>query len=376
MLYFSLGFSAIGLCCLFFFNRKSNDGLYRPVIVGLVCTIGPMCLFPAFFPGYIVSFFVGFFALAIWKRDWLPRYSTVTLIIASIVLGHLVPYLLVVRSDLRRYDELREAMAVLNPDERLKRPAKPSIESVRISEDIETTEGEIASLRNSAYRKIHFSRLHDSQVERFVNNPGFGVARMIFPMGEKEFYFPVREPIAQPSRNTTSQSRHAIEHPISMPPFSPILQHRNAVVEFAFPIGWGWERKPDEFLGFQSHQFGTHSKYESNPDANWSFEIDGGWRIASLELIGLLAHPKPTVYMTENLPRMDEAKSAPTRDPDEFETAGLKALAKGQELYFGQSRTEPLLRMVGGLRAAKSCTACHGCREGELLGAFSYTLVK
>jgi Protein of unknown function (DUF3365) len=80
--------------------------------------------------------------------------------------------------------------------------------------------------------------------------------------------------------------------------------------------------------------------------------------------------------MTENLPRMDEAKTAPTRDPDEFEAAGLKAIAKGDELYLGQSKTEPLLRMIGGIRASKSCTTCHGCREGELLGAFSYTLAK
>jgi Protein of unknown function (DUF3365) len=87
-------------------------------------------------------------------------------------------------------------------------------------------------------------------------------------------------------------------------------------------------------------------------------------------------NPKPTVYMAKNLPRMDEVKTAPTRDPDEFETAGLKAIAGGKELYFGQSRTAPLLRMVGGIRAAKSCVNCHGCREGELLGAFSYTLAK
>jgi hypothetical protein len=32
--------------------------------------------------------------------------------------------------------------------------------------------------------------------------------------------------------------------------------------------------------------------------------------------------------------------------------------------------------MIGRIRTAKSSTTCHGCREGELLGAFSYTLAK
>jgi hypothetical protein len=78
--------------------------------------------------------------------------------------------------------------------------------------------------------------------------------------------------------------------------------------------------------------------------------------------------------MTENLPRMDEARTAPTRELDEFETAGLAAIAKGQELYVGESKSAATMRMIGGIRAAKSCTTCHGCNEDELLGAFSYVL--
>ena len=101
------------------------------------------------------------------------------------------------------------------------------------------------------------------------------------------------------------------------------------------------------------------------------------WRklVKDRSLDSVRVEPKSTVDATEKLTRMNEAKAAPTRDPDEFESAGREPLAGGKELDFGQSRTEPLLRMVVGLRAAKSCTNCHGCREGELLGAFSYTLV-
>jgi hypothetical protein len=376
MLYFSLGLSAISLGCLFLFNRVKSDGVYRPVIVGLVCAIGPMCVFPAVFPGFLVSLFVGLIAVVIWKRDWLPRYAAVPLVLVSIVLGHLVPYMLVVRSDMRRYDEIREATVQLNADERLRRPAKPAIDAEPISDGLDELEESAIYHWKKNGREFHFSRLHKSQIDQFVNHPGFGVVRMLHPVREKDFYLPHREPIPQPVRLATSQDRFAFEHPIPTPKVVEKLTHRKTVAEFAFPFGWGWERSPNEHLGFQSHQLGKRSRFESEMFGIWSLELDDGWRIASLELIGLLAHPKQTVYMTANLPRMDEAKTAPTRDPDEFESAGLKAIAKGQELYFGKSRTEPLLRMVGGIRAAKSCTGCHGCREGELLGAFSYTLVK
>lgn len=264
----------------------------------------------------------------------------------------------------------------LNFDDRLRRPARSVIDAEPITNELDELEESAQYHWKKNGREFHFSRLHRSQVDQFVNHPGFGVVRMLRAVREKDFYLPHREPIPQPIRLATSQDRVAFEHPIPTPKHVENLTHRKTVAEFAFPFGWGWERSPNEHLGFQPHQLGKRSRFESDTLGTWSLELDDGWRIVSLELIGLLAHPRPTVYMTENLPRMDEAKTAPTRDPDEFESAGIKAIAKGQELYFGQSRTEPLLRMVGGIRAAKSCTNCHGCREGELLGAFSYTLMK
>ena len=34
----------------------------------------------------------------------------------------------------------------------------------------------------------------------------------------------------------------------------------------------------------------------------------------------------------------------------------------------------PTLRMLGAIRAANQCVACHAAERGQLLGAFSYTL--
>ena len=34
------------------------------------------------------------------------------------------------------------------------------------------------------------------------------------------------------------------------------------------------------------------------------------------------------------------------------------------------------IEMLGSVRAAASCTECHGVKRGELLGAFSYELIR
>jgi hypothetical protein len=162
-----------------------------------------------------------------------------------------------------------------------------------------------------------------------------------------------------------------VDHPATIERVPHAQLHRNTVVEFAFPQGWGYERQPDQHVGFLPHQLGTEPYgMDYTP---WL--PDKTWQVATVELIGLLAHPKPTVYMTVNLPRMDEAKTAAIRNPDEFEAAGLKAVAAGEELYLGTGKTEKVLRVVGGIRAAKACTSCHGCEHGQLLGAFSYVLI-
>ena len=70
---------------------------------------------------------------------------------------------------------------------------------------------------------------------------------------------------------------------------------------------------------------------------------------------------------------MEILNELPTRSLDLFESTGLEALAKGDEL-FTRSRNG-VVRMLGAVRAKSDCLSCHdNKREGDLLGAFSYTL--
>jgi hypothetical protein len=97
------------------------------------------------------------------------------------------------------------------------------------------------------------------------------------------------------------------------------------------------------------------------------------WEAKQLDLIGLLTHPEPIAYSSEKLPEMKKTGRAPVRPLDEFEMIALDSLLKGQDM-FARSR-DGVIRMVGAVRANASCLKCHDDKkEGDLLGAFSYTL--
>ena len=62
----------------------------------------------------------------------------------------------------------------------------------------------------------------------------------------------------------------------------------------------------------------------------------------------------------------------PTRALDRFESAGLEALRRGEDIVVG-SRPKTL-RMLGSIRSGKQCVQCLGSERGDLLGAYSYTM--
>jgi hypothetical protein len=96
------------------------------------------------------------------------------------------------------------------------------------------------------------------------------------------------------------------------------------------------------------------------------------WQVVRLELVGLL-RGDPRVYVAETLPPLDQIAEAPHRPPNEFETSALAKLASQEDVVVEQ-RPERI-RMVGALRAGKSCLECHEGERGKLLGAFSYEIV-
>ena len=93
-----------------------------------------------------------------------------------------------------------------------------------------------------------------------------------------------------------------------------------------------------------------------------------------LELVSLLKHAKPAVYVSRNLPNMEELSDVPTRPLNSFEQAALERLHKGMDVINKASLNK--IEMIGSLRASKQCMQCHDVQRGALLGAFSYELLR
>jgi hypothetical protein len=97
------------------------------------------------------------------------------------------------------------------------------------------------------------------------------------------------------------------------------------------------------------------------------------WEIKSLDLVGLIMHETPMVYISEKLPMMKDLAHRPTREMDVFEMEGLEELMAGKDMYIRAK--DETIRVLGPVRASKACLKCHSdAKDGDMLGAFSYTL--
>jgi hypothetical protein len=132
--------------------------------------------------------------------------------------------------------------------------------------------------------------------------------------------------------------------------------------DFSDPFDFGYIKDRLHVAGFRPHQI---DKAPTNAE---------DWRVERLDLVGLLLHLEPVVYVTDILPQMDELRGAPTRKLDSFEEAGLDFFKLGGDMYLKE--TSDGIRMLGAVRNMKQCVACHGGQRGDLLGAFSYVLRK
>jgi hypothetical protein len=236
-------------------------------------------------------------------------------------------------------------------------PARPGQDPPFDPRELGIMEDQVEQAVRSS-RRFQLEHLHEHNVQHFVNSFGFGVGRMARPrpLTEEE----VDPPPPQPAEQDPSSVP-----PLGVPPGVPTPDsaalgglHFDGVLDFVRPRGFGYVKDRRNVAGFQSHGF------TKVPEGGSALR----WEVARVDLVGLLRHPGPVVYLSDKLPQMDALKGAPTRPLDPFEAEGLEALRKGGELHVRGHR------MLGAVRATKQCLDCHGGNRGDLLGAFSYTL--
>jgi hypothetical protein len=331
------------------------------VLFGILFTFGPMGLL--FSPPVALEFLllgvalVACFGLRLGPRHFVPLSGLATLVAFGI------PGWFVWGSQ-QEYSRLRQRFPYESMEQRLPPPGSTShVDRLPELTDLRLTilEEQIGERKFS--RAHYLKQLHEDTVGLFVNSPGFGVARLSQP-SEWNLTTGVREERSLPQPGTPfkpSVSPGDLEREARDADEATVYDmHKASVLDFVHPEGFGFYKDRRHVAGFESHRF------RSTPGASEP------WKLQTVDLVGLLMHDEPVVYVSAHLPRMGELREAPTRPLGAFESVGLSALRRGDELFVRERAGG--LQMLGAIRAAKQCTACHGCERGDLLGAFSYTL--
>ena len=379
--------------------RKSGSLALPCWIAGLSILLGWPCVqFPALMLNGVLMLLA---ALSCWLTSAKPRFFLIGSL-GSFALSHALVGISVFK-DIREDQTIRETYPTQSLADRLAYEKKRPETRLDTSNPFDPTPPPASALnlatrqplaKMAAYQQLNeledriesegqmrahmLQRLHDGAVEDFINSPGFGISRGVrrrwkyvelpeaepIPLRTKEEDPSYLEESASPEQVSSSSPADTL----GTLPEEVALQkmHHDGVVDFINPKGLGYVKDREHVIGFQAHQFRALPKVPESPAKNLR------WRIQSLELVSLLKHEEPVVYLSEHLPRMDELRDAKTRPLSAFEKQALAVLQGTEDLKI--ESTANRIQMLGSIRAVKQCLSCHSVERGELLGAFSYTL--
>jgi hypothetical protein len=249
---------------------------------------------------------------------------------------------------------------------------RPSVDTETPNERLLTAEmlNDLSDQENrhrywDARRVRALQQLHEATYVAFVESQGFGVARM-GPLRPEHADLPARQIVRLPIGNVPLSESAMGENLARL--------HRLARYDFLTAERIGYVRSREEVAGFEAHGFSMLAEQLAQMNGNAAAVPIGAWELTRLELVSLLRHDAPRVYIAEALPLMDELGDVPHRALDEFEADALPSLRYQQDVVVDQ-RPERIA-MLGAIRAGSDCLQCHEGARGDLLGAFSYELVR
>ncbi len=214
----------------------------------------------------------------------------------------------------------------------------------------------------NGFREWQLMRLHEEAVELFINSPGFGAIRMIYTT-EDSLKENLRESSVPNQPGVRLDEKWSPGELRALPTEADealLGMLDQSILDFVYAKGFGYFKDRQHVAGFLTHRFSKVPKPVKS------------WKVQSIELVSLLTHDEPQVYVSTHLPAMDKMHDTPTRPLDRFESLALETLRHGEDLF--SSQTGEGVRMLGAVRSGERCMLCHGSERGELLGAFSYRL--
>ncbi len=355
----------IYVCVRSYWQKKSAQTICTAIVgtlLGVMCGIGSITFF---FHG-VANFFAVLLGIGVGVR---PR--TMAVMLLTTVLGVYGFAFLSAYNEYLNIEQMRRDYPIVSladrlefdPPDRVLHDAEATKElfySLPVMQTLKDRE-QVAS--RYGYRDSMLERLHHDVSLQFTVAAGFGFARMAFVRpGYIDIETPPAISLSQPMELTN-------QHIDSGTRAVGDKLHNIVVNDFLDSEMMGYVSSHRMAAGFEPHGFRSLES-DIEPCGTATRE----WRLVRLELVSLLRHDSPRVYVSDTLPTMDELEEIPHRDLGDFEVTALAQLRFQKDLVAEEQ--EDRIVMLGALRANSDCLQCHSGERGRLLGAFSYELIK
>lgn len=376
MLIVSLIVSAVYLLIVNRIARRQSH-LGTPSFLSLpACLFGfPFACFPAFAFGSFATAVAGFICIA---KGLGPR-AFLRCSVTAMALSHIGVSFFSIKV-IQQNEGLRERFPVENLASRLP-PPSAKVADLLDGAAVNLDDGQLDAFEwevnaGFSFRTSALAYLHAGVVADFISSPGFGVTRMSegysrgleLPEVDSIPFSPLQYELPDLGDKLTTASATTPGTASHFPPANDSLRlmHLRSTVDFVNKKGFGYFIDREHVRGFQPHGLREVPKVEEPASKQHR------WLIKRVELVSLIMHDEPVVYVSKNLPRMQELRGASTRPLTAFEKGALERLGTGDDLKVSSSPNH--IQLVGAIRAVKQCLNCHDARRGDLLGAFSYLL--
>lgn len=365
------------LVCSNAMSHKKRSAFGASLLCAFIAFFGPMFLGMISLPTLAIAV-VLFFMMHFWSHaPWSVR---------SFRYGSILAFFLIYGGcsfqAYRELSDLKREYAVVQLHERLPKKNSTS-ENVELSEraraQLNDLEEKFADATRDGYqiRRVQqeVQSLHENALLAFTMSPSFGVARMstTFSILQRNSYKPDTRTMQQGT--LLSWTGLSISEVDALPESSFQSFERwltASIMKFVPFWSLGVALESNRIAGFHSHGMEDYSKV---PEKSHSLVLDyAKYQVNRLDLISLLLHEKPVAYVSDTLPNMANLSKLRTRPLNPFEAVGLLRLEAGESIYVKEYQEHTLV--LGALRNAKQCQACHEGERGKLLGAFSYDLVR
>jgi len=367
MFYFVLGCSLVLLLITnliaFFVSKPLSQIIQLSVFFGLITVMGMSAFPPFMFQCLAIA------AIAIvWKTKLTPDFSIPFSPVCFLVASCSVTVIIYGYTCNKVERELTKLQAIHYPfapiEDRVPIPDRSKNRFPLTAETLRRLDGLEARRDDEEVgeRVDPCKWLYEKSFDLFVMSGDFGfVGDLTDPWMEFDWDKRVEERIIpQPNlRDHPAWSLGDPGRPISLDSRSQTQLLNDTIMKFATD---GHARDRHRVAGYRPHFFVSVPR---NPV---------GWRVQSIELVSLLLHPEPVVYVSKELPRLRKLREGPTRPLDEFETYALSRIRQGDYLVTSPTSEGTSARMLGAIYNLKQCVKCHGGERGDLLGAFSYDL--